>query len=129
MTADRMEYLFNLNKNFTAPLTLLGKMTSDLFLKTMEHNLELINENCSRFADQLKRLGEVKRPEEFFNLQKDFFNENFAAGIKNLQEMVHMTIGNVEQFTNIFATPLNVQPTQRTHERSEKYKERHTEKL
>jgi hypothetical protein len=99
MNTEGFEQLFKM-KNLS-PLGDLGKTSTDIFHRITQQNLELISGNLSRISEHLKRLGNIKKPEDLLLLQKDFINENLTAAIENTQKIIHLTMENMEEFTKL----------------------------
>lgn len=126
MTTEGFEQWFKMNKTFSAPLGDLGKSSMELFRRTIEQNLEIFGDNCSRFSDQLKRLSAVRKPEEFLTFQKDVINENMAAMTENFQKIMRITMENLEEMTKLFGAlrePM-IAATQKFSEKAKKFAER-----
>ena len=79
------------------PFSDFSRNTIELCRKTCEQNLNLLSDNFARVSDQLKRLSNVHKPEEFFNLQKDILTENITAGITTMQKIFKTSMDNVEE--------------------------------
>lgn len=79
------------NKNFFTPTNEWSKQVTEgchLCQQMAQKNLELANENVLRLSDQFKRLTNIKKPEDFFNLQRDVINENMTACIQSMQTLL-----------------------------------------
>lgn len=104
MYTESFEQWLKANKNFSAPMGELNKAGTDFYRRIAQQNIELLSENYARFADQLQRLSQVKKPEELLHLQKECLNEDMTAGIENMQKLVHLSIENMEELTRLFST-------------------------
>jgi len=98
MVTEGYEQYINFGKNFTNPWNNMGKTALDIYRRVGQEALEITEENLIRTADQLKRCGSAKRPDEWFNLQKEFLNENLNAWLSNCQRCLNFGLGNVEEF-------------------------------
>ena len=88
------------NKNFFTQPNELSKQVTELChicQHTAQKHLELANENVFRLSDQFKRLTNVKKPEDLFNLQRDFINENMHACIQGMQTFMSACAENVDE--------------------------------
>lgn len=101
MNTQGFESFLNLGKNLQHPMSDLSKASSEICHRLAQENIEILEDNVSRFADQLKRLARVRRPEEFIGLQKDCFNEDVTAAIQNMQKYVHMSMECMEDLTKL----------------------------
>lgn len=102
MITEGFEQWFKLNKAFTGPINDWGKAATEICQRTAQQNLEMFGDNLSRTADQLKRLGAAKKPEDLLNLQKDIVNENTTATMDNIQKLINTSLENMEEFSKIF---------------------------
>lgn len=123
MNTDNFEQWYKLNKNLSAPLQEWNKTTTELFQKITQHNLEIMTDNVSRFSEQLKRLSNAKKPDEFITIQKDCINEDISATITNFQKIVHNTLENIEEISKLCGTlyePTTFTTKTRERERTDK---------
>jgi translation initiation factor 2 alpha subunit (eIF-2alpha) len=104
MYTEGFDQWAKLNKNFTAPFNEWNKATSEICKRISDQNLELFGENFSRFSDQVKRLSNVKKPEDLFNLQKDLMSENITASIELMQKIIHITMENMEDIAKLWGS-------------------------
>lgn len=95
------ESFLNMGKNLQHPMSDLSKASTEICQRLVQENIEILEDNVSRFSDQLKRLARVRRPEELISLQKDCFNEGVSATIQNMQKYVHMSMESMEEFTKL----------------------------
>lgn len=95
------ESFLNMGKNLQHPMSDLSKASTEICQRLVQENIEILEDNVSRFSDQLKRLARVRRPEELVSLQKDCFNEDVSAAIQNMQKYVHMSMESMEEFTKL----------------------------
>ncbi|MFZ2314266.1 MAG: phasin family protein [Gammaproteobacteria bacterium] len=100
-TNQGFESFLNMGKNLQHPMSDLNKATTEICQRLVQENIDILEENVSRFSDQLKRLGRVHRPEELISLQKDCFNEDISAAIQNMQKYVHMSMESMEDLTKL----------------------------
>ena len=110
MFIDGFEQWSKLNKNFSLPLDEFSKETASLYRRIAQKNLEWVSENLSRTSDQLARLSNTKKPEEFLNVQKECLNENMKATIENIQKITQLIMENIQEFTKLWAScrePIN----------------------
>jgi uncharacterized protein with HEPN domain len=106
MYTEGYDQWIKINKNMTAPVTEWNKATSELCQRMAQQNLELIGENFSRLSDQLKRFTNIRKPEDFLNLQKEVFNEDVTATIECMQKIIHTSMENMEEFTKLCGSSL-----------------------
>lgn len=104
MHSEDFEQWFKLNKGLTHPLSGWSKAVTEIWRRTTQQNLELIGENFSRLSDQLKRLSNVKKPEDLLTFQKDCLNENISATIENVQKILQLSMENFEEFTKLYGS-------------------------
>jgi len=79
------------NKNMFAPTSEWSKQVTELCHMCQhiaQKNLEIANESVFRWSDQLKRFSNIKKPEDFFNLQRECINENITACLQNMQTLL-----------------------------------------
>ena len=107
MQNQGFEQWFKLSKSIPQPIGNVSKAANEIFRRTAQQNLELLSENLSRWSAQLKRLSNVKKPEDFINFQKDSINENISASIENAQKVIQLTMENMEEFTKLFSSSLH----------------------
>lgn len=73
---------------------------SALFCRSVaEEVFEIAGENLTRISNQMKRLTEVRKPEDFLNLQRECMEENIAAISKNTEKLMHLYAGRLEEWT------------------------------
>ncbi|RDI38964.1 phasin family protein [Aquicella lusitana] len=101
MYTEGFEQWFKVNKNLTTPLNEWNKACTEMCRRMTQQNLELIGENVSRLSERLKRISSVRKPEDFFNLQKECLNEDMAASIEYMQKYIHNSMENFEEFTKL----------------------------
>lgn len=101
MYIEGFEQWFKLNRNLSTPLSDWSKTTTELFRRTAQQHLEIMEENFSRWSDQIKRLSNVKKPEDFLNLQKDCMSENMNATLENIQKLTQISMKNVEELSKL----------------------------
>lgn len=101
MYTEGLEQWLKVNKNFTNPLVEWNKVTNELCRRIAEQNLELIGENITLFSDQLKRISNAKKPEDFINIQKDILTEDMTAAVETTQKIIHIAMGSMEQCTKL----------------------------
>ena len=101
MNTEGFDQFLKMGKNMTGPFGDLQKASTEIFRRIAQQNLEMMGENFSRLSDQVRRLSDVRKPEDFFNLQKQCINEDVTATIENLQKMVHTSMENIEEFTKL----------------------------
>jgi len=97
MITDGFEQWLKLNKNLNTPITEWGKASSELYRHLSEENIEILNETLSRVAEQMKRLSNVRSPEDLLNLQKECISEDVHAMIKHWQKISHLQQEGVEE--------------------------------
>jgi hypothetical protein len=110
MYIEGFEQWFKLNRNLTTPFTDLNKATTELCRLLAQENLEIIEENFSRWSDQVKRLSSVRKPEDLIHLQKECIHENVQASIGNIQKLVQISLKNFEEFSKIYGTTQATDP-------------------
>lgn len=104
MYNEGFEQFFKLGKHISTPVEEWNKAAAGILHKVAEQNMEILNDNFSRFSDQMKRLSNVKRPEDLITLQKDCINEDISSVIENSQKIVHMSMENIEEITKLCGT-------------------------
>lgn len=104
MYTEGFEQWFKLNKNMTNPMNEINKAATEICRRSAQHNMELIGENVTRLSDQLKRFSNVRKPEDFFNLQKECLNEDMSALMKNMQELSQNALENFEELSKILGS-------------------------
>lgn len=123
MYNEGLDNLLKMNKTFTAPLGEWNKAINDIGKRIADQNMEIIAENFTRVSNQLKRLSNVRKPEDFFNLQKDCLSENISAGIDLTQKVIHMTMENFEEISKLSGTTA-AKITERAVEKAQKFAEK-----
>lgn len=104
MNTEHFEQWFKLNKNLTGPLAELQKTAAEICQRVAQENIELANKNVSRCTEQLKRLSSVKKPEEFFALQKECLTENMSAAMENVQKIMKSSVENMEKLADVWGS-------------------------
>ena len=102
MSNEGYDQFIKMTKNFSNPV--LPEQLIGIFTKISRENMELMEENVSRFTDQLKRLSQIKRPEELINLQKDCLSEDIKTGMENVQKIAHLSMEHIQDFTKLCGT-------------------------
>ncbi len=129
MYTEGFEQWLKLGKNVAAPFGDFGKTATEIGRRAMEQHLELLGENFSRYSDQLRRLSNVRKPEELLQLQKECLSENVTATIENTQKLLRLSMENVSELTKAFSSlrePV-MAATQKVAEKAKKYAERSEE--
>ena len=119
------------NKNFFTSTDEFSKQITELChvcQHTSHKNLELANENIFRLSDQFKRLTNVRKPEDFFNLQRDFISENMNACVHGMQTLMSTCAEGMDEYMklcNKFMTSNSYNPSRdsystRSYEKPEK---------
>lgn len=101
MFNENLDQLFRMNKQLSGPVGEVGKSVAEMSRHVLEQNLEMMSAHFARVSDQLKRLSQVKKPEELINLQRDCMNEIISASVENIQKVAHLTAANVEECTRL----------------------------
>ena len=104
MNTEGFERLFKMNKNFSGPLTDVGKLATQIYTHAAQQHMEIIGENIERFTEQLKRLSSIKSPEELLNEQKNCLNEDVTATIETVQKVIHTSMESMEELTKLCGT-------------------------
>ena len=104
MYTEGFEQWFRVNKNMATPLTEWNKTCTDLCRRSTQQQLDLIGENFSRLSERLKRFSNIRKPEDFFNLQKDSLNEDVTASIECMQKCIHNAMENMEELTRLWGS-------------------------
>ena len=124
MYTEGFEQMFKMNKNMSQPLQEWNKNCTEMCRRIAQQNLDLISDNVTRLSDQLKRFTHAKKPEDFFNLQKDCMNEDMAATMETVQKVIHTSMENMEQLTKMCGTamrePMHAMEKEREREKSSK---------
>jgi hypothetical protein len=123
MYTEGFEQWFKLNKNMTGPLNELGKTATDICRRSAQQNLEIIGENLNRFSDQMKRLSNVRKPEDLINLQRECLNEDISAVMENTQKLAHNAMENYEELSRIWGSTA-AKVTENAVEKAQKYTEK-----
>ncbi len=124
MYTEGFDQWLKMSKYLSSPMGDFSKTFAELVRRNAQKNLEMISDNFARFSDQCKRLGNVRKPEDLLNLQKDILSEDIAATINNAQTLVHSTMENMEEITKLCGTANPLQDTIV----KEKHKERERER-
>lgn len=95
-----------LNKQFAEPMSEWHKVTTELCQRLTEQQLDIMGEHLSRMSNQLKRLTNVRKPEDFINLQKECLSEDVTAAIECMQKVIHTSMENMEEIANICGSAL-----------------------
>lgn len=77
------------------------KLGTDIFQRSAAQQWRMVEENVTRITDQTKRFASVRKPEDFFNLQKECINENLTASINCVQTMMKSAMENVDAITKL----------------------------
>ncbi len=101
MYTENYEQWFKTSKSFATPLNEWNKTTQEMCQRFTQQQMSLISNQCSRFSEQMKRLTNVKKPEDFVQLQKECLHENIAASIENMQNILLMTMENLEELSKL----------------------------
>lgn len=88
-------------KTLGQPFSELNSTISDIAKRTTEQNFGIYAEAFSRYTDQLKRLSNIKRPEDYLTLMKECFNENVSAFIENSHKVTQNASQNMQELTRI----------------------------
>jgi len=123
MYNEGFEQWFKLNKNFNAPINEWNKVTTDICKRIAAQNLEIIGESYSLFSERLKRLSNIKKPEDFINLQKDILNEDLTLTLEYLQKIIHLSMENMDELTKLWGTTA-AKVTEKAVEKAQKFAER-----
>lgn len=135
MYTEGYEQWLKASKNLASPVNEWSKIYTEIFRRTADQQLEILEDNFSRISEQIKLLSNARRPEEFFNLQKDFFNRNATAYIEDCQKLIHLAMENSETLSRLFGSlqnPLTAaaktteKVTEKAQKNADKYAERHT---
>lgn len=126
MYTEGFEQWFKMNKNMTGPLNEWNKTCTEMGRRIAQQNLEILGDNISRLSDRLKRLSSIRKPEDFFNLQKECLQEDMTAAIEGTQKLIHTTMQNMEEFTKLWGSVCNAtqETTTTTTNKSQKEQER-----
>lgn len=98
---EGFEQWFKMNRNMTAPFNEFNKITTELWKHVTQQHLEVIEENFSLWSDQMNRLANVKKPEDFANYLKECTNENIHMALQHIQKLIHTSMKNMEEFSKI----------------------------
>jgi hypothetical protein len=120
MYIEGYEQWFKLNKQFASPFNEWNKVTTDICKRVAAQNLELIGESYSRFSERLKRLSNVKKPEEFLLLQKDMLNEDITLTLEYFQKIIHLFMENMEELAKLWGTTA-AKVTEKAVEKAQKF--------
>lgn len=123
MYIEGFEQWFKLNKNIGMPLHEWNKITTDICKRMAAQNLEILGEGYSRFSERLKRLTNIKKPEDLINLQKDILNEDITLTLAYLQKMVHLSLENMDELAKSWGTTA-AKVTEKAVEKAQKYSEK-----
>lgn len=104
MNNDAFEQWYKSTKNFSTPYSGLSKAIADIYQRSIQQHMQLISENLSRTSEQFKRLSEVRKPEDLFELQKEYISENSTATVENMQKMLRTMTENVEELTELYSS-------------------------
>lgn len=101
MFTDTQDQWFKSSKSFATPLNEWNKTTNEMCQRFTQQQLSLISTHFSRVSEQMKRFTSVKKPEDFMQLQKECLQENIAASIESMQNMLLMTMENLEELSKL----------------------------
>lgn len=104
MITEGFEHWMQLNKNLFKPFSEWNKFSTELCYKTMQDQLEFLNDRLSHLSDHCKQLMHVKKPEEFFNLQKDCMQEELKASMHHIEKTIKHLVEELQTFSNLCAT-------------------------
>src|SRR5262245_53149470 len=123
MYTEGFEQWVKLNKSFTTPITEFNKATTEICKRMSEQNMQIIGENFTRFTNQMKRLSNIKKPEDFINFQRDCISENISASIETIQKLTHLSMENFEEITKLWGVTA-AKISEKAVEKAQKYSER-----
>jgi len=109
MYTEGFEQWFKNAKNMSVPFNEWNKAATDILRRTTQENIDLLGDNLSLFSDQLKRMSNAKKPEDFINIQKDCINEGMSAAIESMQKIVNLSMKNMEEITKLYGSALREQ--------------------
>lgn len=115
-----LEQWLKLSKSMNIPLNELNKKSAEVCKRAAEENLELINDQLSRFSSQLKRLGGIHKPEDFFTVQAEIVNENIAASIEASQKLSHLAMESMQEMGKLWSETTTTM-TEKTVEKAQKF--------
>ena len=87
-----------------------SKPAAHLWQRLSQQQISLVGNQVARLSEQMKRFTQVKKPEDFLQLQKDCLHENVAAAIECMQSMLLFTVENMEEMTKSYH-PMHTQTT------------------
>lgn len=101
MYAEGFEQWFKLNKNFTTPMNDLNKATTDICRRMTQEGLEILGDNVTLASDQMKRMSNIRKPEDYLNLTRECLTEDLNAGISTLQKLMQLSMQTIEEMTRL----------------------------
>lgn len=104
MYIEGFEQMTKINKTLTGPLSEWNHVTIEIYRRMLQQHLELMGENFSRISEQLKRFSDIKKPEDFFNLQKDCLNENINTTIESFHKLMRISMLGFEEYSKLFGS-------------------------
>ncbi len=107
MNTENFEQWFKQGKNFTLPINELNKVTTDICRHATQEGLDILSDNVALMSDQMKRLGNVRKPEDYLNLSRECITENMNAGIATIQKMMQLSVQTLEELSQLSNTYRN----------------------
>ncbi|MBA3661754.1 MAG: phasin family protein [Gammaproteobacteria bacterium] len=104
MYTEGFDQLFKINKNLTTPLNDATRLAAEICRRNAQKNLELVGENVLLFTNQLKRLSEIRQPQDLLYLQKNAMTEGLAIGMDTLQKVINLSMENIASMTKLYET-------------------------
>lgn len=101
MYTEGFEQWFKLNKNFTTPVNDINKATTDICRRLTQEGLEILSDNVTLVSDQMKRLSNIRKPEDYLNLTRECLTEDLNAGVATIQKMMQLSMQTIEEMTRL----------------------------
>lgn len=101
MYNDTFEQWLKMGKNLNYPLGDLSKATADICRTTTQEGLDMFNDNIALITDQMKRLSNIRKPEELVNLSRDCLTEDMHAIMGNLQKFMQLSARTVDDISRL----------------------------
>jgi len=103
MYTEEFQRWLNLNKYLTTPVTIWNKTLTNLYEHSAEHQLDLLGENFSRISEQLKKLSNVKNPQEYLQFQQEMIADNMHATVHNMNVLLRESMIQLEELTKLIS--------------------------
>lgn len=101
MNTENFEQWYKQSKNFANPMNELNKTMTDLCRRATQEGLEIVSDNVSLLSDQMKRLSNIRKPEDYLNLTREYMTENMNASMSNVQKIMQLSMRTLEEMSHL----------------------------